>query len=105
MLNRKQFSQPRTGYVNEKDASAHIHQIEPGHHYLANLSVHHERRGQGIGTRFMHDLLREHDLAGSRVTLHTARPELVKWYSSMGFEPEREEELGTRMTRRPRESQ
>jgi predicted N-acetyltransferase YhbS len=102
VLSKNQFSTPRTGWVHEKDVSAHVHQVEPGHHYLANLSVNVDRRGHGIGTRFMHSVLAEHDLAGSRVTLHSARPELEKWYGSMGFEPEGEDALGTRMTRRPR---
>jgi predicted N-acetyltransferase YhbS len=101
-LNRNQFAHPRTGLVHERDVSARVNQIEPGHHYLYNLVVHHERRGQGIGTRFMHSLLAEHDLAGSKMTLHTAKPELEKWYGSMGFEAEGKDDLGTRMTRHPR---
>lgn len=93
---------PRTGEVSHGPVSARINQVEPGHHYLYNLSVHPDLRGQGIGTQFMQDIITEHDKARSRLTLHTARPELVKWYSRMGFESEGEDVLGTRMTRRPR---
>ena len=93
---------PREGFVYEPDVSAQVHEFEPGHYYLHNLAVHHEKRGRGIGTRFMHGILAEHDRAGTQVTLHTARSELQKWYGKMGFEPVGEEALGTRMTRRPR---
>lgn len=101
-LSPGQFA-PRTGDIHEPHASAIVSEVKKGHYYLRNLSVPEEHRGQGIGTQFMHGLLKEHDIAGSRVTLHTARPELVKWYGSMGFEPEGDDDFGTRMTRRPRE--
>lgn len=102
-LSSQQFSTaPREGYVSEPDVSAQVNEWEPGHYYLRNLLVHREKRGQGIGTRFMHGLLAEHDRAGTQVSLHTARPELEKWYGTMGFQKTGEDEIGTRMTRRPR---
>lgn len=94
--------EPRHGFIYEPDVSAQVNQYEPGQYYLYNLSVHHQKRGQGVGTRFMHGILAEHDRAGTQVSLHTSRPELKKWYGSMGFEPVAEEQLGTRMTRSPR---
>lgn len=100
-LNRKQFG-PRTGDVREPHVSAIVSQFKPGQYYLRNLRVSEEHRGKGVGTQFMHSLLKEHDAAKTSVSLHTARPELVKWYGSMGFEPEGEDAFGTRMTRKPR---
>jgi predicted N-acetyltransferase YhbS len=101
-LSQQQFA-PRIGDISEPHVGAIVSRVEPGHYYLRNLSVSSKHRGKGIGTQFMHGLLKEHDVAGSRVTLHTARPELVKWYGSLGFEPEGEDDFGMRMTRKPRE--
>jgi len=97
-----QFDAPRTGELHEPHVTAHVSQFQPGHYYLRNLSVSPDYRGQGIGTRFMHHLIREHDRAHTSLTLHTARPELVHWYGAMGFQSEGEDLFGTRMTRAPR---
>lgn len=92
---------PRTGEVEEGHVRAIVNEWSPGQYYLRNLSVHPEHRGQGVGTRFMHGILAEHDRAGTTVSLH-ARKGLHKWYGSMGFEPVAEDTFGTRLTRRPR---
>jgi len=94
---------PRTGEITYGPAHVRINQVSPGHHYLHNLWVNPDQRGHGIGTHLMHQILEEHDKAHSRITLHTARPELVQWYSRMGFHTVEEDELGTKMTRAPHE--
>jgi GNAT superfamily N-acetyltransferase len=99
-----QFNKPRVGDIREGPTSAIVSQYEPGRYYLRNLSTVPEQRGRGLGTKFMHGLLAEHDKAGTSLTLHTARPELEKWYGSMGFQSEGEDIFGTRMTRKPRTS-
>jgi N-acetylglutamate synthase-like GNAT family acetyltransferase len=98
-LSPQQF--PRTGDVTEPDVYAHVHEFKPGEYYLRNLSVNPDKRGGGIGTKFMHGVLAEHDKAGTSVTLHTARPALVKWYGGMGFKAEEDDMFGTRMRREP----
>src|SRR5882672_8675133 len=102
VLSPGQFA-TRTGDIHEPHVGAIVSEVKTGHYYLRNLSVRPEQRGKGIGTQFMGKLLKEHDIAGTTLTLHTAQPRLEKWYGSMGFEPEGEDDFGTRMTRKPRE--
>ena len=105
ILSANQFAAPtapRTGDIEAPHARAIVNEYKPGQYYLRNLSVSPEHRGHGIGTQFMHDLLSEHDRAGTQVTLHAGRPQLMRWYNSLGFESEGEDALGIRMTRKPR---
>lgn len=86
------------------DVSAHIWPSpRNGTTYITNLSVQHEKRGQGIGTEYMKKVSAAADEHGESLELGILRPELQPWYESLGFrEVGTNPIMGTMLRRDPR---
>ena len=66
--------------------SAHIwHSPRNGTTYITNLSVQHDKRGQGVGTEYMQKVSAAADEHGQALELGVQRPELQPWYERLGF--------------------
>jgi len=60
--------------------------IPTGAYYVTNFAVRQDNRGQGVGTAFLRDVLRDAVAGGAAVTLCTQLPRNVKLYERFGFE-------------------